>query len=605
MLNQVRHDPRTLALLLLVPALLVGLVAWIFTDTPVFAQIGPAMIALFPFIVMFLVTSIATLRERRSGTLERLLSLPLGKADFILGYALAFGALAIVQTGIAVGFAVWVCGLEVAGNLGLLFAVAIADALLGTSLGLLASAFARSEFQVVQFMPAFVFPQILLGGIFLPRDQLPEVLEKIGDWLPLSHAIDALERRGPQRPGCRLHLAAHRVHRRLDPGRHRRGLDDPAPPHRPERAIPLRARRPVADWIMGRVSTQQTGQEKSPAQQRFRPGSHRAGAGLCPIPAASLPAALAAGGRIGNGSHPGPAGHRQDHAGAAAGGQPGGRAHRGTTHASWSPSRAGSPPGPLPAAWPPWMAAPWAPAWDSRCAGKAPAGPDTLIEFVTPGILLRRLLADPGLESVDAVVIDEVHERGLETDLLLGMLREVHELRGDLVLVAMSATLDAPRFAQLLGDADGSGSAPVIDCPAALHALETRWAPASAPRLTDRGVSRTFLTHVAATAAARACPGAGNRPINRRPGVRARRLGSRRCRRAAPRACAGTPRCWNCTGRSPPRCRTAPSPGANPGEPPASSSPPRWPNPRLRSPGSGWSSTPGWPGNHAAMPPGA
>ncbi len=191
-LNQVRHDHRTLALLLLVPALLVGLVAWIFTDTRVFAQIGPAMIALFPFIVMFLVTSIATLRERRSGTLERLLSLPLGKADFILGYALAFGLLAIAQTAIAVGFAVWVCGLDVGGNLGLLFAVAIVDALLGTSLGLLASAFARSEFQVVQFMPAFVFPQVLLGGIFLPRGQLPETLEKIGDWLPLSHAIDAL-----------------------------------------------------------------------------------------------------------------------------------------------------------------------------------------------------------------------------------------------------------------------------------------------------------------------------------------------------------------------------------------------------------------------------
>lgn len=134
--------------------------------------------------------------------------------------------------------------------------------------------------------------------------------------------------------------------------------------------------------------------------------------------------------------------------------------------------------------------------------GENQAGPETLIEFVTPGILLRRLLADPGLESIDAVVIDEVHERGLETDLLLGMLREVHELRGDLVLVAMSATLDAPRFAQLLGDASGAGSAPVIDCPAALHELETRWAPAAAPRLTDRGVSRTFLTHVAATAAA-------------------------------------------------------------------------------------------------------
>ncbi len=192
-LTQIRHDPRTIGLLLLVPSLLIGLVAWMFTDTEVFHDIGPAMIALFPFIVMFLVTSIATLRERRSGTLERLLSMPMGKGDFILGYALAFGLLAVFQTAIAVSFAVWVCGLEIEGSLWLLFAVAIADALLGTALGLLASAFARTEFQVVQFLPMLVFPQVLLGGIFVPRDQLPEVLEVISEWLPLSFAIDALQ----------------------------------------------------------------------------------------------------------------------------------------------------------------------------------------------------------------------------------------------------------------------------------------------------------------------------------------------------------------------------------------------------------------------------
>ncbi|HEY1106176.1 MAG TPA: ABC transporter permease [Agromyces sp.] len=192
-LGQIRHDPRTIGLLLVVPSLLVGLVAWIFTDTDVFADIGPAMIALFPFIVMFLVTSSATLRERRSGTLERLLSMPLGKGDFILGYALAFGLLAVFQTAIVVSFAVWVCGLEIEGSIWLLFAVAVADALLGTALGLLASAFARTEFQVVQFMPLIVFPQILLGGIFIPRDQLPAGLEEISDWLPLSYAIDALQ----------------------------------------------------------------------------------------------------------------------------------------------------------------------------------------------------------------------------------------------------------------------------------------------------------------------------------------------------------------------------------------------------------------------------
>lgn len=191
-LHQIRNDPRTIALLLVVPSLLIGLVAWIFDETDVFDTIGPAMLALFPFIVMFLVTSISTLRERRSGTLERLLSMPLGRGDFILGYTLAFGILAVVQTAVAVTYATVICGLEIEGSVWMLFVVAIADALLGTSLGLLASAFARTEFQVVQFMPALIFPQILLGGIFLPRDQLPDVLETIGDWLPLSHAIDAL-----------------------------------------------------------------------------------------------------------------------------------------------------------------------------------------------------------------------------------------------------------------------------------------------------------------------------------------------------------------------------------------------------------------------------
>jgi ABC transporter DrrB family efflux protein len=191
-LSQIRHDPQTVGLLLVVPSLLIGLMAWIFSDTPVFDQVGPAMLALFPFILMFLVTSIATLRERRSGTLERLLTLPISKLDFILGYAIAFALLAVVQAAIAVAFAAWVCGLTISGSLWLLLAVAVADAVLGSTLGLLASAFARTEFQVVQFMPLIVFPQVLLGGVILPRDQLPDALHAISDWLPLSHAIDAL-----------------------------------------------------------------------------------------------------------------------------------------------------------------------------------------------------------------------------------------------------------------------------------------------------------------------------------------------------------------------------------------------------------------------------
>jgi ABC transporter DrrB family efflux protein len=158
-----------------------------------FDSVGPAILALFPFVVMFLITSVTTLRERRSGTLERLLTTPIGKFDFILGYALAFGLAAIAQAVITVLFAVYVCNLSIDGSLWQLGVVAIVNALLGTALGLLASAFARTEFQAVQFMPVLVIPQVILGGIFMPRDQMPDVLHAASDWLPLSHAIDAVD----------------------------------------------------------------------------------------------------------------------------------------------------------------------------------------------------------------------------------------------------------------------------------------------------------------------------------------------------------------------------------------------------------------------------
>jgi ABC transporter DrrB family efflux protein len=192
-LAQLRHDPRSIALMLIAPSLLVGLFAWLFSDQEgVFDRFGGPILALFPFIVMFLITSITTLRERRSGTLERLMTTPLAKSDFILGYALAFGLMALLQAVITVSFAVWVCGLETDGPLWQLGLVAIVDALLGTALGLLASAFAQTEFQAVQFMPLLVFPQIILGGLFMPRDQMPDVLHAISDWLPLSYAIDTI-----------------------------------------------------------------------------------------------------------------------------------------------------------------------------------------------------------------------------------------------------------------------------------------------------------------------------------------------------------------------------------------------------------------------------
>ncbi len=191
-LLQVRADPRTVALLLVVPCVLIGLLAWIYSGTNTFDAIGAPLLGVFPFVVMFLVTSVATLRERSSGTLERLLSTPLGKADFLGGYAVAFGALAVVQALVATAFAIWVCGLHVAGPAWLLLLVAVVDALLGTAIGLLLSAFARTEFQAVQFMPAFVLPQFLLCGLLVPRDAMPGVLSAVSDLLPLSYAVDAM-----------------------------------------------------------------------------------------------------------------------------------------------------------------------------------------------------------------------------------------------------------------------------------------------------------------------------------------------------------------------------------------------------------------------------
>jgi ABC-2 type transport system permease protein len=194
-LRQLRHDPRTIALMLIVPLVLLTLLYWAFHATPAtFDRVGPALLGIFPLIVMFLVTSIATLRERTSGTLERLLAMPLHKADLILGYALAFGTLAVAQAAIATALAVGLLNLTLAGSAWLLLLVAVLDALLGTALGLFVSAFAASEFQAVQFMPAVIFPQLLLCGLFVPRGMMQTALSYASDVLPMSYAVDAMTR---------------------------------------------------------------------------------------------------------------------------------------------------------------------------------------------------------------------------------------------------------------------------------------------------------------------------------------------------------------------------------------------------------------------------
>ncbi|HYA68495.1 MAG TPA: ABC transporter permease [Acidimicrobiales bacterium] len=193
-LRQLRRDPRTVALLLAVPAVLMGLLAWILhgRDSD-FDQFGPPLLGIFPLIVMFLVTSVATLRERTNGTLERLLTMPLAKAEFVMGYALAFGLAAVVQAVVVSGLSFGLFGLHVLGSPWLVVVVAVIDALLGTALGLSLSALATTEFQAVQFMPAVILPQLLLCGIIVPRSQLPTALRWLSDVLPMSYAAGATQ----------------------------------------------------------------------------------------------------------------------------------------------------------------------------------------------------------------------------------------------------------------------------------------------------------------------------------------------------------------------------------------------------------------------------
>lgn len=193
-LRQLLHDPRTLVLLFVVPSILITILKYVFEkQNSVFSSIAPMLLGIFPMVMMFLITSITTLRERRSGTLERLMSTPLDKTDFIFGYAIAFSFLAFLQalitsTTMLVILKVTVLGGTVATLIG-----AVISALLGTSLGLFLSAFANTEFQAIQFMPAVIFPQFLVCGLFVPRDQMSKILQWFADIMPLTYSVDAMK----------------------------------------------------------------------------------------------------------------------------------------------------------------------------------------------------------------------------------------------------------------------------------------------------------------------------------------------------------------------------------------------------------------------------
>ncbi len=210
-LRQLRHDPRTIALLLVVPTVLLTLMRYIYgnehlhvlvpgghlVEGPrIFDTVGLTMLGVFPFVAMFLVTSVAMLRERTTGTLERLLTTPVHKLDLLLGYGLAFALAAAVQAAVATTVAYSLLGLKTTGSQWTVAGLAIGNAVLGMAIGLFTSAFARSEFQAVQFLPAFVLPQLLLCGLIQPRASMATWLQKLSDVMPMTYAVDALAKAG-------------------------------------------------------------------------------------------------------------------------------------------------------------------------------------------------------------------------------------------------------------------------------------------------------------------------------------------------------------------------------------------------------------------------
>ncbi len=200
-LRQLRHDPRTVVLLLVVPAVLMTIFRLVYDQQRLAFQIaGPALMVMFPLFTMFLVSSIAVLRERTSGTLERLMTTPLRRLSLLAGYGVAFTALAVVQAGVISAISLGPLGLELAGSTAFVVVLAAAVALLGLGLGLLASAFARTEFQVVQFFPMMIVPQLLLCGLLVPRDHMSPALHAISDVLPMSYAVDGIHHLATQ-PG--------------------------------------------------------------------------------------------------------------------------------------------------------------------------------------------------------------------------------------------------------------------------------------------------------------------------------------------------------------------------------------------------------------------
>ncbi len=193
-ISQVSRDHRSVALIIVAPVIVMSLVGFSFSDQrEILNRIAPGLIGAFALFFVFLLTGVSFLRERSQGTLERLLTTPVGRADILAGYLLGFLLFAGIQSLVILLCTIFALQVDYEGSLWQIFVLLVVVTIVAVNLGIFISTFARNEFQVVQFIPIILLPQIFLSGPVLPFEQLPGYFQAIGRVLPLTYAVEGLK----------------------------------------------------------------------------------------------------------------------------------------------------------------------------------------------------------------------------------------------------------------------------------------------------------------------------------------------------------------------------------------------------------------------------
>lgn len=191
---QMSHDHRSIALVIVAPVMVMALVGFSFSDQEeMLNRIAPALIGTFALFFTFILTGVSFLRERTQGTLERLLLTPVGRGDILFGYLLGFIPFAVLQSTVILVFTVLVLPIHYQGALWQAAVVLLVLVVVAVNLGIFVSTFAKNEFQVVQFIPLVLAPQIFLSGIILPTDQMPSYFQAVARVIPLRYGVDGLQ----------------------------------------------------------------------------------------------------------------------------------------------------------------------------------------------------------------------------------------------------------------------------------------------------------------------------------------------------------------------------------------------------------------------------